>query len=478
MTLKINTYSSVRWTTGGSIFRVLLQIAQLAVLVRLLRPEDYGLMAMVAVVTSLTTLFADMGLSNAYVQRRQVSEAERSSLFWANILLSIALTILVVVCSPVCAMLLGDERLSPLLQLASATLVINALGQQLRKHAEKHLNFRGVVLTEIYAAVAGFLAALSAAWSGWGVYALVVGAIVSALTGSVLAWLTLAQGWRPMARCRWSNIKGFIGFGSAVVVNDLVNEVNRGIDILLGGRMLTAAALGLYSVPRQIVFQIQGAVNPIITRVGFPLIAQIQHDQERVRSIYLKTLNMTAATNAPLYIGIAAFSAPLVALVFGRQWGGSVELLSLLALWGYLRATGNPVGSLLLGMGRADLSLKWNLAQLFIVPPLLWVGSKWGVLGLAWALVAHAALMFIPGWFFLVRPLCQASLPSYTLAALRPAVLAVAAVIPAIWVTRTLADHFLVLLLAALVAAPVYVVLNLAFNREWLLAMRQLILKR
>lgn len=478
MTLKLKTYSSLRWTTGGSIFRVLLQLAQLAVLARLLRPEDYGLMAMVTVMTGLTALFADLGLGNAYVQRQQVSEAERSSLFWANIFLSATLALLLLIGGPFFAVMLGDARLSPLLQLASVALIGNSLGQHLRKHAEKHLNFRGVVLTEVLAAIAGFLASLSAALTGWGVYALVVGALVSALAASVLAWGMLADGWRPKAHCRWADLRGFMGFGGTVVLNDLLNEINKGVDILLGGRMLSAAALGLYSVPRQIVFQIQGAVNPIITRVGFPLIARIQHDRAQVRSIYLKTLNMTAATNAPLYIGVAAFSAPLVAIVFGRQWERSVELLSLLALWGYLRTTSNPVGSLLLGMGRADLSLKWNLAQVFVVFPLLWLGAQWGVLGLAWALLAHAVLMFIPGWFFLVRPLCHASLGGYVLAALRPALLAVLAVLPAIWMSRALIGQGLAFVLAVLFYGAAYLALSMAFNREWMSAMRQLIMKR
>lgn len=474
MTIQHRTYSSVRWTAGGSIFRVLLALAQLAVLARLLRPEDYGLMAMVTLVLGLVAQFADLGFGQAYVQRQEVDDHERSSLFWANVFMGCVLTLLLFWASPFVAGLLGDARLTPLLQLASVMLAINALGQQLRKQAEKQLRFRRLVLTEIGAAVAGFLAAVLAALADWGVHALVAGAIVTSLTACLLAWLVLAEGWRPKACWRWADIRGYLVFGGSVVINDLVNEVNRSIDILLGGRVLSAAALGLYSVPRQMVLQLQGVVNPIITRVGFPLIAQIQDQEQRVRSIYLKTVGMTAAVNAPLYIGLAAFATPLIDTVFGPQWDGAAPLLSLLALWAYLRSTGNPVGSLLLGMGRADLSLKWNLVQLLLLPPILWTGSHWGAEGLAGALLVHAALMFLPGWFFLVRPLCRAGLAAYVLAALRPALLSVIAVLPSAWLSQAPAAGVLHLGLAAAVFGAAYLGLSVLFNRDWVVAMRRL----
>jgi len=387
VTLKHKTFSAVRWTTGGTVARVLLQIAQLAVLARLLSPADYGLMAMVSVVLGFAAIFADMGLNSAYVQRQNVSLQDRSSLFWLNIALSSALTLLVIVLSPLLAFWFDDARLTPLLMLAASTFVISALGQQIRMSAEKAMNFKPVILLEISAALLGFVAAIVGALSGWGVYALLAGGIVGAVSSTVLAWFFLADGWRPIWRFKLEDVRGYMGFGGALVANNIVNEVNRGIDLLLGGRMLGATALGLYSMPRQIVFQIQNMVNPIITRVGFPLIAQVQTDIPRVRAIYLKTLNMTASTNAPLYVGIAFFSPEVVRIVLGEKWLAAADLLRLLAVWGFIRSTGNPVGSLLLGMGRADLSLKWNLAMLLVVPPMLWVASQYGTMGLAWGLL-------------------------------------------------------------------------------------------
>jgi O-antigen/teichoic acid export membrane protein len=474
VTLKHRTFSAVRWTTTAAVARTLLQLAQVAVLARMLAPEDYGLMAMVNVVLGFAGIFADMGVNSAYVQRQDVTQEHRSSLFWLNVGISGTLTLLVLVFSPLIARFFGDIRLSPLLMLAAGTFVISALGQQVRMTAEKALDFRPVVLLEVAAALLGFAAAVTAAFAGWGVYALIFGGIIAAVSGTMMAWLFLTRGWRPMWRFRLADVRSYLSFGGALVVNNMVNEFNRSIDLLLGGRMLPAAALGLYSLPRQIVFQIQGTVNPIITRVGFPLISQVQDDIPRVRTIYLKTLNMTAATNAPLYVGIAFFAPEVVRIMLGDKWLAAADLLRVLAVWGFLRSTGNPVGSLLRGMGRADLELKWNLGMLFVVPPVLWVGSQFSTIGLAWALLGFVVLMFVPGWFVLVRPLCHAQLWAYSVAALRPLLIAVASIAPAYYLTEQIGNVYLHMTAAVAISAPLYLVLSYLVNREWVVAMMQL----
>jgi O-antigen/teichoic acid export membrane protein len=475
VTLKNRTFSAVRWTTTSAVARAVLQIAQVAVLARLLTPEDYGLMAMVGVVLSFAGLFADLGVNSAFMQRQHVTLEQRASLYWFNVALGGGLTLLVMAASPLLAWLFGDERLTPLLMLSASTFVIGSLGQQLRMAAEKELDFRAIVLLEIASTILGFIAALLTAIWGWGVYSIVFGGIVSAISGTAFAWMYLARGWRPMWRLRMEDVHPYLRFGGAMVANNIVNQLNMTIDLFLGGRLLGAAQLGLYSVPRNLVLQLQGMVNPIITRVGFPLIAQVQHDVARVRSIYLKTLNMTASTNAPLYVGIAVFAPEIVAVLLGHGWQSSAPLLRILAVWGFIRSTINPVGSLLFGMGRADLSLKWNLIMLVIVPPVMWIGSQFGPAGLAWALLVYIVLMFLPTWYFLVRPLCQAGIYEYSVAALRPFLLALISMAPAYLVATQLDGVIVHLVVAVLIATSFYLMISYKFNRDWFAAMRELL---
>lgn len=478
MSLKQKAFSAVRWTTASTVARVLLQIGQTAVLARLLAPEDYGLMAVVLACASFATLLGDLGVNSAYIQRQLVTEDERSSLFWLNLMMGAGLALLLIVLSPILASFFGEERIASLMMLIATTFVVAALGQQVRASAEKALLFRPLMLVEISAAALGFGAAVGAAVLGWSVYSLVFGSIVTSFTSTALAWIFVAQGWRPQLRFKMRDVRPYVAFGGSMVGASIVNQLTMSIDLLIGGRLLLASQLGLYSVPRSLVLQMQFMINPIVTRVGFPLIAKVQHDVPRVKEIYLKTVNLTASTNAPLYVGLAFFAPDVVNLLLGSGWDEAAEFLRVLALWGFVRSTANPVGSLLYGMGKAQRALAWNLVLLLMLPPLLWWGSRYGARGLAWALLASAILLFSPGWYYLVRPLCRASFLEYSLAALKPLILALVSVAPAIYIVGDVDSSMLRLAVGLLVAAPLYVSLCLLWNRVWIDSMRELVSPR
>lgn len=421
MSLANRTYSAARWTTTSTVIRAGLQLAQVAVLARILAPQDYGLMAMVNLVLSYAGLFNDMGLSTAFVQRQSISHEERSSLYWLNVVVGGILMLLVIAAAPLVAMFFHEPKLVPLTTLVATNFLVNALGQQLRMNAEKSLNFRPVALIEIFAAVIGFaIAMLTAWWWDWGVYALVSSTMVSAWLTLGSSWLFLANGWRPAWRLQWDEVRWFVRFGGGMVINNLTNHVNATVDILLGGRLLGTSLLGLYSVPRNLILQVQFMVNPIFTRVGFPLIASIQHDPKRVREIYLKTMNMTASVNTPIYVAMGVFAPEIVLLLLGDNWQDASPLLRILAIWGLLRSFGNPVGSLLFGLGHVRLAVWWNAGLLLIVPPVIWLSSKYGALGMAYSMSGLMAILFVPAWAILIRPTCGAGLWEYTQQVLIP----------------------------------------------------------
>jgi O-antigen/teichoic acid export membrane protein len=475
LTLRVRAFSAIRWTALAAIAHTIVQLGQIAVLARLLAPEDYGLMIFVSVVLSFAGLFADAGMNRAYVQRRDTSLEQRSSLFWMNMLLALAVTVTLIGLSPVVAWYVEESRLIPLVSLSSSTVIIGALGQQVRMTAEKELNFRPLVMLEVFSTCMGFAAALVAALAGWGVYSLVLAATVSTTTLTVLTWVVLAHGWWPMFRLRWTDLRPFIGFGGASIANDVVSQINFSSDVFLGGRLLSVAQLGIYSVPRNLTLQIQFVVNGIVTRIGFPLIAQVQSDVFKVRSIYLSTLNMTASTNALIYVGLVFFAPEAVMLLLGTGWESSAELLRILAIWGGVRSTANPVGSLLFGMGRADLEMKWNGALLFVVPPVIWFASRFGAEGIAWAMLALQVGLFVPSWYFLVRPLCNCGLREYATSALRPFLLALSSVAPAYALAMNFADLWSRLAIGIVVSSILYFGFSVKANPEWTNAIVQLL---
>lgn len=466
LSLHIRTFTAARWTAATTAARVGFQIAQIAVLSRFLSPQDFGLMAMVTVVLSYAALLSDMGLSTAYVQRQKVSHEERSSLFWLSVLVGGVLMLLVMMISPFAAIFFNEPRLLGLMVLASTNFLVVALGQQLRMMAEKELNFRPVALIEISASLVGFGVAVLMATFGWGVYSLVAAAMVTAWFTMLLSWLLLSNRWRPAFRLKWLEIRWFVRFGGGMVINNIINHINSTLDLLLVGRLLGATQLGLYSLPRNITLQIQYVVNPIFTRVGFPVIASIQNERMNVARVYLKIMNLTAFINAPIHVAFVAFAPEIVQLLMGDKFQDSVPLLRVLAAWCLLRSFGNPIGSLLFGLGRIKLSLYWNLCLLLVIPPALWMSARYGAIGMAWALVGIMGTAFIPGWAILVKPTCGATLHSYSRQVFVPSLCAAVAGGAAWLFVSLFTEQWIRLILGGVIGFVVYGALSWFFNRD------------
>lgn len=474
MMLRNQTFSGVRWTTFSSLGRALLQFAQIAILARLLTPADFGLIALVIAIMAFLQAFADAGISNAIIHYQDITQEQLSSLYWLNVSVSSTLALILVASSYWVAVLYQQPPIQYLLTLAAATLVLGGLGQQIRVVAQKNLRFADLAKVELIAALVGFIAAVTLAWMGAGVYALIAGNLTTAAVGCSLVWGRLSLGWRPQARLRLTEIRQFLKFGAYMVGNNLANTLISQIDILFGGRLLGVQSIGLYSVPKDLGLSIGKIINPIITQVGLPVMAKAQSDVALLKRVYLQTMRMTASVNFPIYIALGMFAPEIVQLLLGQQWLDAIPLLQIFSIWAMLRSTGNSVGSLLMARGRVDLSFKWVMVWLIIMPPAIWWGSQFGVLGMATAMALLGTLGYWPNWYFLVRPLCGANLGEYSVQMVVPLSLSIVGGVAGYFSVYLLEGSLLRLLTGLTVEGLVYLGLSWRFNRVWVDAMMEL----
>jgi len=465
MTLRKRAFSSIRWTALSSCVKGLLQLAQLVILSRLLTPADFGLIAIAVAIVAFLQIFADAGVSNAIIHFQEISNEQLSSLYWLNVSISSILAVILVILSSYVANWFRQPQLVSLLYIAASTLFINSLAQQLRVNAQKNLLFAQLVKIELWAVVSGFLLTILLAWCGIGVYSIALGTMFTAIIYCLLAWMFLASGWRPKLRLKLSEIKQFLKYGGYMIGNNLVSTVNSQIDIFIGGRVFEATQMGLYNVPKSLMLNVQMAINPIITQVGLPIMAIAQNDKDRLKNIYLKTIRITSSVNFPIYLGIAFYSKEIVHLILGERWLDAIPLIQIFAIWGLVRSIGNPVGSLLLGIGKADMLFKWNLTWALIIGPSLLIGSNWGVYGMAVAMTALMLAAYIPNWYFLVYPACGANFKEYSAQIVIPLVLATIAELISYGFAMGLDNLLYRLIFGLFLSAILYFSLSLRFNK-------------
>ncbi|HEX5386105.1 MAG TPA: MOP flippase family protein [Gemmatimonadales bacterium] len=431
MSLHAEARSGVRWTAFAAGGQIIAQLLQLVVVARVLRPEDFGLMGMVVVVLGLTQAYADVGISAAIVYHQGLSRAQLSSLYWLNMLVGALLFGALWLAAPLASALFHEPRLVPLVQVTGIVFLIQPIGRQFEAILQRDLRFDVLARQDLFGAASGAVAAIAGALGGLGVWALVLGTLVTAVARAVLVASEGLRLHRPALHFRWSDVRGLVGFGLYQMGERTISYIGQRLDQFLVGSMLGAEALGFYSFALNLISQPVNRINPVVTKVAFPLFCRVQDEPVRLRRGFVKMLELVTAINAPLLLGLAAVAPWFIVVVFGAKWAAAIPLVQVLALVGLGRCIGNLKGSLLLARGRVDLGFWWNVLLLALNVPALVVGVRYGgALGVAVMLLATQVVLGALGYPVLVRPTAGDCGREYLGAVATPLALALMATLP------------------------------------------------
>lgn len=475
--LQWRVFSSIRWVTFGMVGKGAIYFLQLFFLARLLNADEFGIIAITLSIIAILQIFSDFGVSNALIHYQSISSEQRSSLFWVNLLSSTFVAIIIFFGSFSIANYYSQPQLKSLLWLSSLTLIITSLGQQIKVMAEKNLQFSALTKFEVLSSFIGLVFTVGMAYMGMGVFSLVGGTMLSAIVFVSLLWIFLSFGWRPAFILNINSIGDFLKFGLFTMANNLINSAIYQSDILIGAKFLNQQSIGEYSLSKEFSIGVARVINPIVTRVGAPMMAIADSDRSLVKRTFLKTLNMTASVNIPIYAGLFVFSQQVILIVFGNGWVGASPLLQLLSIWGIFRSAMNPIGSLLAAKGRADLSFKWNFAISIFIIPLTFVGANYGSIGLAISALIGMATIFLPNWYFLVKPLCGATLSEYISQFIPPTLATILSVACTILSSSFINNKIEQMFLGFIVGIIVYPIFSYWLNRDWVLTMYKLVFK-
>jgi O-antigen/teichoic acid export membrane protein len=386
--------TNVGWSAVAQFFRLGGQLLTTVILARLLPATDFGLIAMAMVVTGFVALFRDLGTSAAVIQRAEPSQALLSSACWLNLVFGFALWMVFASLAPAVATVLAEPRLVNVLQALLVALPITSLGAIPQALLEKASRFRTIALIESASAVIALSGAVWAAWLGWGVFSLVVQALLSALVTTIGCWIRCH--WRPSLAWDGAAVSSLLTFGGNLVGFNVFNYLIRNLDNLLVGRYLGATELGYYSMAYRLMLWPLQNISSVVGRALFPLFSRLQTDRGEFSGVYIQATMAVVFVTAPLMCGFFVLRDPLVTVALGSEWRPVADVLAWLIPVGLLQSIGATVGSLYLATGRTDVMFKWGiLAGLLIVPAFV-VGLQWGITGVAAAYGLASLLLFWP----------------------------------------------------------------------------------
>ena len=399
-TLKEQAVSGVKWSGISTGVITALHFITLAVLARLLSPSDFGLMGMVMVVIGFAQVLSGMGLSNAIIQRQDVPESHLSSFFWINVLSGIVLFVCITLIRQIVVIYFRESSLSNYLIFAALIFLIAPVGQIFKTLLMKELKFKTISKIEIPGMVVYSVSSIGLALAGFGVLSLIFGQLIRNIFTVIFLFFTFRKTWLPRLHFNIKEIKSYLSFGAFQMGEKTVNYLSANIDYIIIGRFLGPAALGFYTLAYQIMIFPLTKINPVITNVAFPAFSKIQDDNYRMRKGYCKAINYISMLTFPMLAGMFVVAPEFIILVYGAKWEPTIIVLQIFCLVGIFKSPGNPVGSILLAKGRADIGFYWNVFVIIIVSIAVIVGVNWGIIGVAVAIL----LLQVP-FFFIIQPI-------------------------------------------------------------------------
>ena len=371
-----------------------LRLSFMIVAARLLEPKDFGLVAMVTAVTAILDLFATAGLSSAAVQKSVINNKQISTLFWINILVGIALSLLCLLIAPLVVTFYHEPRLFWVTVAMGAAFLFNAAGVQVLALLQRQMRYVTLATIEFSSQLTSLAIGICLALAGFGYWALVAAAIALPATMTVCAWL--ATSWIP-GRPSWSSdIRSMLHFGGTVTLNGLVIHIAYNFDKFILGRVWGADALGHYGVAFNLINIPTLNLNMALGSVAFSALSRLQNDAIRFRNYFLKGYSLNVSLTLPITLFAGIFANDIILVALGPKWSDSVEIFQLLAPAVLVFGIINPLGWLLWPIGKhvRSLEIAFVIAALVITGCL--IGLPYGPKGVAAGFSAAMVVWLLP----------------------------------------------------------------------------------
>lgn len=387
------------------------------IITRLLTPANFGLVAMVEPMVAFIYMFNTLGLTQATIQKDKVTQNELSSMFWINALFGLCVCLVALAIAPLVGRFYHDPRATEVMQCFSLTLIMAGLSAQHIALMSRRMMFGRIAIIEISAALAGASAAIYAALSGWGYWALVVTSLVTSLVATILAW-TLS-GWRPSLRPRFDGVGAMLGFGSKLAGFNILNFLSQNLQNVLIGRINGPVQLGFYNRGyRLLLFPLVQILQPI-ARVAIPVLSRLQTQPHTYRRVYLTMLQAIYLAAVPGVICGIAFPAPIIATLFGVNWLPVAPILFWLSMFGVTSFLSSSSGWLFISQGRTGEYFALGAINAVAYITAFVIGVHTGAIGVARAYGLCGSVLTAPLTAFLVTRRGPVRLPDL-LAALWP----------------------------------------------------------
>lgn len=375
--LKDKTVKGVGWSAIDNVAQFAVSFIVSIVLARLLSPDDYGLLGLIAIFTAICTSIINGGFSYALIRKKDISDDDYNTAFVVNLVMSLFLYLVIFFCAPLIAMFFGRNELIALTRVSSLGMIIGALSLVQQTRLTKRIDFKTQTKITLIASITSGVIGVVMALLGHGVWALVAQGLASQSLRTVLLWFY--NHWVPKIRFSKSSFNELFGFGWKLMASSVLDTVWKEMYQVVVGKFYSPATLGQYTRSKQFSQLFSSNLTSVIQRVTYPVLSDIQDDKTRMIAAYRRIIKTTMFITANSMFALGAISEPLLFCLIGPKWHEAATYLPLICISGSLY----PLHAINLNMlqvqGRSDLFLGLEIVKKIIALGPLFVGAFVGI---------------------------------------------------------------------------------------------------
>lgn len=425
------------------------------VLARLLSQDDYGLIGMLTIFTSIAASLQDSGFVSALTNKKDATHRDYNSVFWFNIGMSSCLYALFFLTAPLLALFYHEPLITPLFRYYSLAFLAASFSIVPRAMLFKQLRQKELAIISVISLIISGTVGVTMAFMGMAYWGIATQGIMFTLSVSVLSWAF--SGWRPSRQVSFQPIREMLGFSSKMLITNIFNQINQNIFSLVLGRYYTKSEVGHFNQANKWNMMGASTITGMVQGVAQPTFVQVGDDRERLCRAFSKMLRFTCFVAFPAMFGLALIAPEFIVILITEKWLPSARLMQMLCIAGAFMPIATLYFNIIISRGKSDVYM-WNvIAQGSVILLTILAINKLGggIETMVWAYVA-ITIMWIAVWNYFVWREIGFSIMQ-TLRDITPfLVVAAMSMVVAYFVTQQIANIYLLLIAKVIVAAALY----------------------
>lgn len=395
--------NNVKWVSISQIIKVSCQLLGMMIFARYLSTLQFGLMSMTLVVCGFINIIRDMGFTAAIIQRENISENFKSSVFYFNLVVGIFAFSALFLLSPIIAEFFHQEQLTNILRVISIAFPINSITSIHLSLLERESKFFQIAKCESLSSFFSLITSIFLATKGFGVYSLVFQTLLYSLFSGI-GFIAYTK-WFPKFYMAKEDLLSTFSFSSNLVIFNFINYFSRNSDQIIIGRFFNAGVLGQYSLAyRVMLFPLQN-ITYVLTRSLYPVLSRSQNDKKGSLSLYLNTLKVIISIVSPLMFGMAVTNVEFVKLIFGGKWDLVPNIIFWLSPTAILQSLISTTGAVFMSQNKTNVLVRLTVFNAFLQISSFVFGGFFDILLLVKLYFLANLIMFFPNLLLAVKSL-------------------------------------------------------------------------